>query len=81
LKAPWKLAKDPAQSDLLDDVLFYLVEASRFVASLMAPVIPSATEKILQQLNATAYDRLAWDELPDQHRLGTPSPVFPRFEE
>ncbi|MBV8813094.1 MAG: methionine--tRNA ligase [Verrucomicrobia bacterium] len=81
LKAPWKLAKDPAQSDLLDDVLFYLTETSRFVASLMAPIIPSAAEKILQQLNATVYNRLAWGELPDQHQLATPSPVFPRFEE
>jgi methionyl-tRNA synthetase len=80
LKAPWKLAKDPQQSDLLTEVLYTLAETSRFAATLMEPVIPTAAEKILGQLNATNYRELAWGQLPDQHQLGEPSPVFPRFE-
>ena len=80
LKAPWKLAKDPQQSNLLEDVLYTLAETSRFAAILMTPVIPDAAEKILEQLKATEYRGLEWGQLPAEHELGEPSPVFPRFE-
>jgi len=80
LKAPWKLAKEPQQSDLLNDVLYTLAETSRFAATLIEPVIPKAAAKILEQLNATGYRGLAWGQLPAEHQLGEPSPVFPRFE-
>ena len=80
LKAPWKLAKDPQQADLLNEVLYTLAETSRLAAILLGPVIPTAAEKILTQLNANNYRELAWGQLPDGHQLGEPSPVFPRFE-
>jgi methionyl-tRNA synthetase len=81
LKAPWKLAKDPAQSDLLHDVLYTLAETSRLVAALMEPVIPKSAAKILEQLNAASYRESAWGKLPAEHRLGEPTPVFPRFDD
>ncbi len=81
LKAPWKLAKDPAQTELLHDVLYTLAETSRFVAALMEPVIPKSAQKILDQLNATDNRELAWGKLPAEHQLGEPNPVFPRFDD
>ena len=81
LKAPWKLAKERAQSNLLYDVLYTLAETSRLVAALMEPVIPKSATKILGQLNAAGYRELAWGKLPSEHRLGEPTPVFPRFDD
>jgi methionyl-tRNA synthetase len=78
-KAPWKLAKDPAASDLLDAVLYTLAESARLLAQCMSPIIPGASTSILRQLNATIETGFKWDVLADGHRVGTPSPVFPRL--
>ena len=79
-KAPWKLAKDPTQSERLDGLLYTLAETVRVLALLVSPVVPSASEKILDQLRASDLRKLAWGELQDGHRLGAPSPIFPRAE-
>ena len=81
LKAPWKLAKEPGQSELLHDVLYTLAETSRLVAALMEPVIPKSAATILEQLNATDHRELVWGKLPAEHQLGEPTPVFPRFDD
>src|SRR5260221_494103 len=79
-KAPWKLAKDPAASDLLDSVLYTLAESALLLAQCMSPIIPSASTSILRQLNAKNETGFQWGVLVDGHRVGTPSPVFPRIE-
>jgi methionyl-tRNA synthetase len=78
--APWKLAKDSAQAELLDAVLYALAESSRILALLVSPVIPMSSEKILNQLGAETFRRLEWGGLPAGHQLNAPSPVFPRIE-
>jgi methionyl-tRNA synthetase len=81
--APWKLAKDPAQADRLDAVLYTLAEGLRVLAILVSPVLPKASAAILAQLNATGGTQLGdaqWGGLGDGHQLGAPSPVFPRIE-
>jgi methionyl-tRNA synthetase len=79
-KAPWKLAKDPAANELLDSVLYTLAESSRLLAQCVSPVIPSASAAILRQLNVAGDVGFKWGVLEDGHRLGTPSPVFPRID-
>ena len=79
-KAPWRLAKDPAQSELLDAVLFTLAETTRLLALLVSPVIPATSERILEQLRAEHIRTLRWGGLPSGHQLGNPSPIFPRIE-
>jgi methionyl-tRNA synthetase len=79
-KAPWKLAKDPSQSELLNAVLYTLAETSRILALLVSPVIPKASEQILAQLQAINYRSLQWGGLPSGHELGKPIPIFPRVE-
>ena len=83
MMAPWKLAKDTERAEALDHVLFALAEALRVLAILISPVLPKASREILYQLNSKAGANLAdasWGGLPDEHHLGKPQPLFPRFE-
>jgi len=85
VQAPWKLAKDPAYADQLDVVLYSLAETLRILAILIAPVLPDAARAMAGQLNANVESRLAdalnpEAALPDGHRLGKPTPLFPRIK-
>jgi methionyl-tRNA synthetase len=81
--APWKLAKDPAASDKLDEVLYSLAEALRIVSILLTPILPESAAAIRSQLawDGSAQLSLAvWGGLEDGHQLGDPVPLFPRIE-
>src|SRR5688572_14653696 len=52
--APFKLAKDPAQAERLDEVLYNLVEVCRLVAVLVSPFLPGAAARIYEQLGLGA---------------------------
>ena len=81
--APWKLAKDPAQSDKLDEVLYTLSESLRIISILMSPIIPREADAIRAQLNwqgNASLSATAWGALPEGHQLGDPVPLFPRIE-
>jgi methionyl-tRNA synthetase len=80
LKAPWKLAKDPASAELLDGALYTLAETCRILVLLVSPIIPASSAKMLAQLNAEKASTLAWGDLTTGHKIGAPSPVFPRIE-
>jgi len=55
-QAPWQLAKDPAQAERLDSVLYGLVEGLRVVSLLLLPIVPEAAERLLIALGA-AHER------------------------
>jgi methionyl-tRNA synthetase len=80
--APFKLAKDPAQADRLDQVLYNLVETCRILAVLLWPFLPDTAGKIYAQLGLTeAPDRFsqsAWGKIKSGHHIGDPAPLFPR---
>ncbi|MBO4941287.1 MAG: methionine--tRNA ligase [Clostridia bacterium] len=57
---PWALAKDEAQRGTLKTVMYNLVEALRWIASLLAPFMPETAEKLTEALGAKAY---SFDEL------------------
>jgi methionyl-tRNA synthetase len=81
--APWKLAKDPAQADKLDEVLYSLGESLRIVSILLLPILPEESNAMRVQLNWSGEPTLAntaWGLLPDAHQLGDPVPLFPRIE-
>lgn len=48
---PWVLAKNEADKDRLDTVLYNLCECISIGATLLAPFMPETSEKILKQLN------------------------------
>ncbi|MBJ7327031.1 MAG: methionine--tRNA ligase [Chthoniobacterales bacterium] len=78
--APWKLAKDEAQSARLDEVLAVLVEASRLAAALAHPIIPTSADHLLAQLGFGGCFNAQWQRVAEGHAVGEPTPVFPRLE-
>jgi len=90
ISAPWNLAKDKQQEELLDAVLYHLAESLRIIAIWISPVLPKAAHGIFDQLNwkmelsgkeeRFRLDDAKWGGLPDGHVVGKPVPLFPRIE-
>jgi len=80
--APFKLAKDPANAERLDAVLYNLAEVCRILAVLLWPFLPGTAVKIYAQLGLEGVpDRFAdsaWGRLAPRHTIGSPEPLFPR---
>jgi methionyl-tRNA synthetase len=83
-QAPWALRKtDPAR---METVLYVLAEVLRHLGILIAPFMPDAMSKLLDQLAVPAQER-DFAALTPEHALksGTPLPapqgVFPRYVE
>ncbi len=80
--APFKLAKDPAKAQRLDEVLYNLAEACRILAVLLDPFLPGTARKIYAQLGLGAtpgqLSAAAWGGLTAGHAIGEPAPLFPR---
>jgi methionyl-tRNA synthetase len=51
-RAPWQLARDPADADKLDEALASLVEGLRTVNVMLEPFMPATTEKLRGALGA-----------------------------
>lgn len=84
---PWLLAKDETQKERLATIMNMLVYSLEKIAVLVAPYMPEAGQKIWSQLGieknietAQISDVEGWDLLPASHKLGTPTPIFPRLE-
>src|SRR5258705_3895123 len=90
ISAPWNLAKDKQQEELLEAVLYHLAESLRIIAIWISPVLPQAAHGIFDQLNwkkelSGKEERFSladaeWGRLPDGHVVGKPVPLFPRIE-
>src|SRR5271154_6389152 len=80
--APFKLAKDPAQAQRLDEVLYNLAETCRVLAVLLRPFLPGTSLKIYAQLGLTGspdkLDATTWGGLKQGQVIGEPAPLFPR---
>lgn len=83
VKAPWKLAKDPALKDELATVLYISAEAVRLSLCLLWPVIPSKAEEGLSMLGSKfqSAEDLSWGVLQSGETFGEGKPLFPRIEE
>ena len=82
--APWQLAKDESQSDLLDDVMYCLMESLRLSAVLISPVLPDAAEKIIRSMGfepETEFSPqgLKWGRLGNGTTVEKLPPLFPRI--
>jgi methionyl-tRNA synthetase len=79
---PFSLAKDPAQAQRLDEVLYSLAETCRVLAVLLWPFLPGTATKIYAQLGLSGepstMSAAAWGGLTPGHALGEPVPLFPR---
>jgi methionyl-tRNA synthetase len=84
-RQPWKLAKDPEQAAALDTTLWSAAEGTRLAAILLAPYIPTTSNRILEQLGLPALQNGDWVNRgqwgADQYdQVGKPEPLFPRIE-
>src|SRR6185436_14300357 len=52
--APFKLAKDAAQTKRLDEVLYNLAEICRVIAVIVSPILPNTSARIYEQLGLGA---------------------------
>ncbi|MGL5208635.1 methionine--tRNA ligase [Cetobacterium sp.] len=85
--APWLLIKDKAKNERLATVMNFLVQSLYKVAVLTAPYMPTASQKIWNQLGfsnnileASLESVDGWNLLKVGHILGTAEPIFPRLE-
>ena len=82
--APWVLAKDESKKARLATVLYNLVEAMRFVTTLLQAYLPNTTPKIAAQLGFAAED-LTYESLAKFGKLETVTVkkgdvIFPRID-
>lgn len=83
--APWILAKDPAQAERLQAVMYNLAEALRIIAILIAPFVPVTAPKIYEQLGLGKSESFfmadaVWGKLASGTKVQKGYPLFPRIE-
>jgi methionyl-tRNA synthetase len=79
---PWQLAKDDAEAEHLDQVLYTLAEGLRVVSVLLHPFMPSSAERLLTALGREDLDlnRAALGAVEGGARVGELGQLFPRVE-
>ncbi len=77
---PWILARKEDDRSRLSTVLYNLLETIRISAVLLTPFIPSAAEKILDQIN-TKETGFVFGGLVSGGRIGEPAVLFERIDE
>lgn len=83
-RAPWKLAKSESAADqqALRTTLATMAEALRLAATLLAPVMPSTTQRVLDLLGSKPtgawQDQLQWGSTLAGATVGETAILFPR---
>lgn len=83
--APWILAKEPAQAERLQAVMYNLAEALRIIAILIAPFVPVTAPKIYEQLGLGKPESFfmadaVWGKMATGTKVQKGEPLFPRIE-
>jgi methionyl-tRNA synthetase len=92
-RAPWSAMKQPGQERQVGSDLYAVLESSRIVAVLLAPLLPELSARMLGQLGQACFESgpaapspstwtpaLRWGGLPDLQPLPAPQPVMQRLE-
>ncbi len=76
--APWALAKDEANKDRLNAVLYNLLECIRLLGSMLYPIMPDSANSIKAQIcnNDTTLEF----GLTDSFTVGAATPLFARID-
>jgi methionyl-tRNA synthetase len=83
---PWNLAKDPANKEQLETVLYTSLESLRFITVILAPVMPDSTLSIWTQMGLSGApsdlnpETLVWGELPSGSRINEVKALFPTLD-
>jgi len=81
---PWSLAKDKDKKDRLATVLYNLIESIRTIAVMIAPIIPTTSEKIFELINSTDNTLESINEVgkyASGTKVETAKPLFERIDE
>ena len=85
--APWSLAKEEKDRPRLSTVLYQTLESLRIIALLLAPFMPSTSEKMWSQLGMedslweqNLEENVKWGGLKPGRRVAKPTPLFPRID-
>ena len=84
-QAPWSRMKQAGNEVQVGEDLYAVLECARIVGTLLQPLVPDLSERILQQLNLdpvrTSWkDQLIWGRLEPGSPLPKPEPVMQRLE-
>lgn len=84
---PWALAKDDANKDVLNKVLYNLCESIRLAATLFSSLLPTTAMEIFDQLGIKGKDELySWKScdtfglIPDGTKVHKGKVLFPRLD-
>src|SRR5918992_142352 len=79
---PWQLAKDDAQAERLDQVLYSLAEGLRVVSVLLHAFMPTSAERLLRALGREdlSLDGALFGAAEGGARIGEIGQLFPRVE-
>lgn len=79
---PWALMKNPDKQDVLDHVLYHLLETIRYVAILLQPFVPETSKKIAAQigLKDLSFESLSTFGGYQEQTLGKAEVLFERYD-
>jgi methionyl-tRNA synthetase len=77
---PWELAKDEADPERLDEVLYNLVEGLRVTTLMLAPYLPRTSERLLAALGEGSTELAELGSRPGGQAVERVSPLFPKTE-
>jgi methionyl-tRNA synthetase len=77
---PWELAKDEADPERLDEVLYNLAEGLRVATLLLVPYLPRTSERLLAALGEDSLELGGLGSRPGGQRIERLPPLFPKIE-
>jgi methionyl-tRNA synthetase len=77
---PWELAKDEADPERLDEVLYNLVEGLRVTTLMLVPYLPETSERLLAALGEGSTDLAELGSRGGGQSVERVPPLFPRIE-
>jgi methionyl-tRNA synthetase len=80
---PWALFKNQEKQDVLDHVLYHLLETIRYVAVLLQPFTPETSKRIASQIGITdlSFESLQKFGQYEAQTLGKAEVLFERFDQ
>lgn len=79
---PWVLNKDSKKQEILDHVLYHLLETVRYVGVLLQPFMPTTADKILAQIGCEdkSFESLTTFGQYEAQTLDKPYVLFERYD-
>ena len=85
-KEPWSLIKDDNNINEVKLIIYNVLEATRIIGTLIKPILPEFSNKILNQLgendiaNKDWEESLKWGLLPESNKLQKPIPIINKLD-